>query len=46
MSSLSPSAILRGRYTGYMYGVADFIIDTSHVTSEDYIKYYEESQGK
>ena len=28
-----------------MYGVADFIIDTSHVTSEDYVKYYEESQG-
>ena len=43
--NIKPSDILRARYTAYKLSLADYIIDTSHPKSEDYIKYFEESQA-
>lgn len=36
---------LRARYTAYAMGLSDFIIETSHPKSSEYLEYMEESQA-
>ena len=37
--------VLRARYTAYKLGLPDYIIDSSHESSEDYIKFFKENQA-
>ena len=37
--------VLRARYTAYKLGLPDYIIDSSHEGSEDYLKYFVENQA-
>eukprot|EP00596_Hydrurales_sp_CCMP1899_P010593 CAMPEP_0119042526 /NCGR_PEP_ID=MMETSP1177-20130426/15726_1 /TAXON_ID=2985 /ORGANISM="Ochromonas sp, Strain CCMP1899" /LENGTH=315 /DNA_ID=CAMNT_0007009397 /DNA_START=224 /DNA_END=1172 /DNA_ORIENTATION=- len=41
----SPEAILRARYTAYKHGNAEYVLGSTHPTSEDYLKFIEEQKA-
>ena len=43
--SNTPDQVLRARYTAFKYGIADYIIDSSHPTAEDYQRYMVEARA-
>lgn len=38
-SSNTPEQVLRARYTAFKYGLADYIIDSTHTSNEDFQKF-------
>lgn len=45
ITSNTPEQVLRARYTAFKYGIADYIIDSSHPSAEDYQKYMVEARA-
>jgi len=43
--SNTPEQVLRARYTAFKYGLADYIIESSHPACEDYVKYMVEARA-
>lgn len=44
-NNIMPKDLLKARYTAYKLSISDYIIDTSHPLSEDYVKYIVEAQA-